>query len=57
MQKIFPGGGGFFKGILDEVVGIIVISIWFIILFRYLADGRPSWKVAIAGGCSDRCFI
>jgi len=51
LQKIFPGGGGFFKGVLDEVVGAIVISIWFIILFRYLADGRPSWRVAIAGGC------
>ena len=51
MQKLFPGGAGFFKGVLDEVVGIIVISIWFIILFRYLADGRPSWRVAIAGGC------
>jgi membrane protein len=24
---------------------------WFIVLFRYLADGRPTWKVAIAGGC------
>ncbi|MGZ8559032.1 MAG: YhjD/YihY/BrkB family envelope integrity protein, partial [Chitinophagaceae bacterium] len=21
------------------------------VLFRYLADGRPSWRVAIAGGC------
>jgi membrane protein len=51
MQKIFPGGGGFFKGVLDEVVGMVVISIWFVILFRYLADGRPSWRVAIAGGC------
>ena len=51
MKTIFPGGGGFFKGVLDEVVSIIVISIWFIVLFRYLADGRPSWKVSIAGGC------
>lgn len=50
MKNIFPGGGWFFKGALDEVVGTIVISIWFIILFRYLADGRPSWRVAIAGG-------
>ena len=24
---------------------------WFIVLFRYLADGRPTWKVSIAGGC------
>jgi membrane protein len=34
MKTIFPGGGGFFKGVLDEVVSIIVISIWFIVLFR-----------------------
>ena len=51
MQTIFPTGGAFFKGVLHEAVSAIVISIWFIILFRYLADGRPSWKVAIAGGC------
>ena len=51
MHRIFSGGGRFFKGVLDEVVSIVVISIWFILLFRYLADGRPSWRVAIAGGC------
>jgi membrane protein len=51
MNTIFPTGGGFFKGILDEVVSIVVISMWFIVLFRYLADGRPTWRVAIAGGC------
>ena len=51
MNTIFPKGGLYFKGILDEVVSIIVISMWFIVLFRYLADGRPTWKVAIAGGC------
>jgi membrane protein len=50
LAQIFPAGGRFFKGALDEVVAIIVITIWFIMLFRYLADGRPSWKVALAGG-------
>jgi membrane protein len=51
MNTIFAKGGGFFKGALDEVVSIVVISMWFIVLFRYLADGRPTWKVSIAGGC------
>jgi len=49
--KIFPTGGKFFKGILNEIVSAVAITIWFIILFRYLADGRPSWRVALAGGC------
>ena len=48
---IFPNGGNFFKGISNEIVSAIAITIWFIILFRYLADGRPSWRVALAGGC------
>jgi membrane protein len=49
--KIFSGGGNFFKGMLNEIVTAIVIIVWFIVLFRYLADGRPTWRVALAGGC------
>ncbi len=50
LGKIFPSGGRFFKGLLNEAVAVIAFITWFIILFRYLADGRPSWRVAIAGG-------
>lgn len=50
IDKILPGGGGFFSGALDEVIGAAIVTIWFILLFRYLADARPSWKVAITGG-------
>lgn len=50
-QKLWPTGGRFFKGALNEIVSVVIVTSWFIILFRYLADGRPSWKVAIAGGC------
>lgn len=51
LEKIWPTGGGFFKGALNEIVSVVIVTIWFIVLFRYLADGRPSWRVAIAGGC------
>ncbi len=50
-QSIWPTGGQFFKGALNEIVSVLIITIWFIVLFRYLADGRPCWKIAIAGGC------
>ena len=50
-EKLWPTGGGFFKGALNEIVSVVIVTTWFIVLFRYLADGRPSWKVAIAGGC------
>lgn len=44
------GGGSFFSGALNEVIGVLIMTIWFVLLFRYLADARPSWKVAITGG-------
>jgi len=51
LEKIWPESGGYFKGALNEIAGVITVTAWFIVLFRYLADGRPSWRVAIAGGC------
>lgn len=48
--KLWAKGGSFFTGALDEIAGILVVTIWFMVLFRYLANGRPSWRVASAGG-------
>jgi len=39
-----------FKFIFSRIGSIIVIALWFIFLFHYLADGRPKWKATIAGG-------
>jgi membrane protein len=50
IEKIWPGGGGFFEGALNEIVGVAIVTIWFIVLFRFLADGRPVWKASIIGG-------
>lgn len=48
--KFWEKGGSFFTSALDEIAGILVVTTWFIVLFRYLANGRPSWRVASAGG-------
>jgi membrane protein len=50
IEKIWHVGAKFFKGALNEIVGVVIVTSWFIILFRFLADGRPAWKAAIAGG-------
>jgi membrane protein len=50
IDKIFNGGGHFFTGILNEVTGAVIAIAWFVILFRYLGDARPAWRVAFAGG-------
>jgi membrane protein len=52
IENIVPQGSKqFFNGALNEVMGVLVVAVWFILLFRYLADARPAWKIAIAGGC------
>ena len=50
IEVIWKGGGLYFKSILNEVVGVIIVSAWFILLFRFLADGKPSWKASVSGG-------
>jgi len=51
LEKAWPAGSGFFTSALNEIISLVIVTTWFIVLFRYLADGRPSWKVSIAGGC------
>jgi membrane protein len=28
----------------------MIVVTWFVVLFRFLADGRPSWRSCLAGG-------
>jgi len=50
LARLGFGGGVFVKGLIRETLGLITVTLWFIVLFRYLADARPSWKVSIIGG-------
>lgn len=45
-----PTFGKIFLSILNEVLFISIVTIWFSVLFRFLTNGRPSWKAAIKGG-------
>ncbi|MBD0297247.1 MAG: YihY/virulence factor BrkB family protein [Bacteroidota bacterium] len=39
----------YFNTIVNSVFSIIIVTLWFVIMFRYLPDGRPDWPVAFAG--------
>jgi len=39
----------YFNSIANYFFSIIIVTIWFAILFRYLPDGRPDWKIAFTG--------
>jgi membrane protein len=48
--EISPVLSMFFNSALNYIISIIVETVWFTIVFRYLPDGRPEWRVAFVGG-------
>lgn len=50
MRELWSHYGGYFESAMSEVVGTVIVTAWFIVLFRYLADARPTWKAAVVGG-------
>ncbi len=49
-DELLPGAGIFLQGTLNEIIAAVIFTAWFVVVFRFLADGRPSWRAALAGG-------
>jgi membrane protein len=45
-----PTFGRLFLYVLNQMVFIVIVMIWFTVLFRFLTNGRPTWKAALRGG-------
>jgi membrane protein len=50
IEKVWPKGAIYFAGALNEIAGVVIVTVWFIVLFRFLANARPSWQAASVGG-------
>ena len=35
---------------LNQIAFTLIVTVWFTILFRFLTNARPSWKIAFQGG-------
>lgn len=42
--------GNLLNGAANELIFVVTVTIWFSIIFRFLTDGRPQWRAALAGG-------
>lgn len=49
LQEILPQVALILNSVLTQIISVIVVTTWFAVMFRYLPDGRPSWKVALTG--------
>jgi Predicted membrane protein len=50
LQEVWRRGHWVLDAILNQAISIAVVTTWFAVLFRFLPDGRPQWKVAFTGG-------
>jgi membrane protein len=40
----------YFNQIVNFALSLLVVTLWFAMVFRYLPDARPDWPVALTGG-------
>jgi membrane protein len=40
VDEIWPWGGSYFKSAVQQIASVLIAASWFILLFRFLADGR-----------------
>jgi len=49
VEGLLPWLADYLNSIFSYIFSIVVVTAWFVIIFRYLPDGTPSWNVAFAG--------
>lgn len=49
VEELLPWLADFLNSAFSYIFSILIVTTWFLIIFRYLPDGVPPWKVAIAG--------
>ncbi|SJZ35332.1 membrane protein [Sediminibacterium ginsengisoli] len=49
INHLLPGSGMFLKRLISTIVSLSIGVGWFAVVFRYIPDGRPQWRVALAG--------
>ena len=45
-----PNFGKWLMWLLNQTAFTLIVTVWFTILFRFLTNARPSWKIAFQGG-------
>ncbi|RBQ10095.1 YihY/virulence factor BrkB family protein [Pedobacter miscanthi] len=52
-----PSIGLILTSVLNQLIFVVIVTTWFTILFRYLTNGRPTWRAAISGGLLTGCLF
>ena len=50
LNNTSPNFGKWVLWSLNQAAFTVIVAIWFSLLFRFLTNARPSWKIAFQGG-------
>lgn len=49
ISEIWPESATFMFVLMNQIVSIVVVTIWFAVIFKYLSDATLKWHTTIAG--------
>jgi membrane protein len=49
IRESVPDNAFWLNGVLNQGLSLLLVSAWFTMMFKFLPDGRPAWKVAMTG--------
>ncbi|NLR61450.1 YihY/virulence factor BrkB family protein [Chitinophaga polysaccharea] len=49
IDEYIPALGIYYNSALNYVISVLVVMIWFFLVFYFLPDGRPRWRVGLTG--------
>ena len=50
IRGVSPLFAVYFNTVVNYVLSVGIVTLWFAILYRYLPDARPAWSIALMGG-------
>lgn len=50
LLQLSPLLSTYFNTVISSVMSVLITMCWFAIVFRYLPDGKPKWRIAWIGG-------
>ena len=58
VSEVLPDTGSiYFNNVVSILLSVLVVWIWITVLFRYLPDGKPGWKIAMTGAMITSLFF
>jgi len=50
IRQFFPEVSNYYNSTLNYIISVFIVMAWFALVFRFLADARPTWRVCYTGG-------